>query len=310
VAPNATAASQYILNASQSCDSEDALEDLEFRWDLDGDGTMDTDWASEPVIEHDFGAAGAFEVSVAVLDSDNMTATASAVMTVVEVDAPVTTASVTGDEGANGWFTSEATVILSAEDASGVEFTYYAIDGGTWEEYSGGFGIPSDGEHTLAFYSVDTESNAEDVQERAVRIDSMAPTAAFVTEIPEHTSGNITVEWSMSDDTSGMAYSVLVLDGGTPMTIGSAIAPEPSGPATSYVLEGIDEGQHSLVLTVYDYAGNNASDTYTFTVDLEGPIAVGPDIWPLVASFAAVVIAVLATVLLLNWRKHKPPAQP
>ncbi len=294
-APDATSASQYVLNASKSVDSEDGLEDLEFRWDLDGDGTMDTEWSSEPLIEHDFGGAGTFTLSVSVKDADNMTGLASAEVTVLEVDPPVTDAHIEGVEGDNGWFVSAVTVALASDDDSGVAATKYRLDGLEWELYSAEFSVTSEGEHTLEFYSVDVESNCEEVQETALKVDSAAPTASFVSYFPEYDSDTVTVIWSSSDETSGIAYTSLALDGGAQMSMGSA---------TSYTLQGLEEGNHTLVLTVYDEAGNNATDTYTFSV--EGAwIAVGPDVWLILLIAAVVVAAVVAGVLLLA--RRKPP---
>ena len=45
---NPTQLDEIVLDASGSSDPESPLEDLRFRWDLDGDGTWDTDWSSEP----------------------------------------------------------------------------------------------------------------------------------------------------------------------------------------------------------------------------------------------------------------------
>lgn len=290
---NASSASQYVLNASQSADSEDALEDLEFRWDLDGDGTMDTDWSSEPQVEIDFGGAGTFTVSVSVKDTDNMTALASAEVTVPEVNPPVTDAYIVGVEGDNGWFASAVTVTMASDDDSGVAATKYRLDGLEWELYSGEFTVTSDGDHTLEFYSVDVESNYEEVQETALKVDSTPPTASFITDLPEFESGNITVDWSSSDETSGVAYTSLALDGGPQLSMGSA---------TSHTLQGLEEGDHTLVLTVYDQAGNSASDTYTFSVG-GTTVAGGPEWLPIVAIFAALVAAVVIGVLLLTRRK-------
>ena len=183
----------------------------------------------------------------------------------------------------------------SRRNDSGVTATKYRLDGLEWEPYSAEFYVSSEGIHTLEFYSVDAESNYEEVQEMAFKVDSIAPTASFVSYFPEYDSPPVTVNWSSSDATSGVAYSVLTLDGGAQMEMGSA---------SSHTFEDLEEGNHTLVLTVYDQAGNSATDTYTFSV--EGTrIAVGPEVWLIAVIFGSVVAAVVAGVLLLA--RRKPP---
>jgi len=75
---------------------------------------------------------------------------------------PVTNCSLAGDlEG--DVYTSDVTVTLTAtDDDSGVNYTMYKIDGGTWETYDAApFVVSGNGEHTVAFYSVDIAGNEE-----------------------------------------------------------------------------------------------------------------------------------------------------
>ncbi|MEI8104137.1 MAG: hypothetical protein WCG84_04535, partial [Candidatus Moraniibacteriota bacterium] len=54
--------------------------------------------------------------------------------------APTTTASITGTQGKNGWYTSDVTITLTAtdnENGSGVDSTQYSLDNGTtWNAYT------------------------------------------------------------------------------------------------------------------------------------------------------------------------------
>jgi hypothetical protein len=256
--PDATSASQYVLSASQSCDSEDDLEDLQFRWDLDGDRTMDTDWASEPTIEHDFGGVGTFEVSVSVKDSDNMTDVTSTRVVIQEIDPPTTSAHLSGTEGEDGWYISWVTVELSAEDDSGIGVTKYRIDGGPWQTYDEELEVDADGVHLLEFFSVDVESNYEEVQETIVKVDMTPPEVSFVTHDDAYPSDEVVIAWTCTDSTSGFNGSMISLDGQSPEWIGTNL---------THTYFDVGEGTHIVTLVSSDNAGNAEPYSYTFTVE-------------------------------------------
>jgi hypothetical protein len=74
---------------------------------------------------------------------------------------PVTTCTLAGDL-VGEVYTSDVTVTLTAtDDDSGVNYTMYKVDSGSWEEYSIPFVVSGTGAHTVAFYSVDIAGNEE-----------------------------------------------------------------------------------------------------------------------------------------------------
>lgn len=294
LAPWATCASQYLLNASMSYDSEDGLEDLEFRWDLDGDGAMDTEWSSEYTVSHDFGASGTFRVSVSVKDTDNMTDTMSAEVTVAEIDPPVTTLSADGTVGLDDWFVSEVTVNLSAEDESGVVGTYYRMGQGVWFDYVDEFEIGSDGVITLSYYSVDAEGNVEPALDETLKVDTSAPSVNIDGVTPhEEMPGNVDVTWECGDGMSGIDRSEVSLDGGEPVSCAK----------TSYTYYGLSEGDHTVEVVVYDNAGLHTADSYVFTVAHED---VGPSLAPALLIGIGVVAATIVIVFLI--KRRRPPS--
>ena len=79
---------------------------------------------------------------------------ASTVEFSVDINAPVTTATVDG-------YTVTLTVV---DDGSGVYATLYRIDGGDWVLYEGEFEVLGEGNHTVEYYSVDVAGNNETVK--------------------------------------------------------------------------------------------------------------------------------------------------
>src|SRR2546422_10452020 len=72
----------------------------------------------------------------------------------VDTTPPATTATLGGTTGANGWYTSNVTVSLSASDPeSGIAHLYVQVDGGGWVIYAGAVTL-TDGTHVVAYYAV------------------------------------------------------------------------------------------------------------------------------------------------------------
>ncbi len=87
-APATATVNQSVrLDASESTD-ESAI--AEYRWDVDGDGTVDAN-TTDPVYEHAYNETGDVEATVTVVDDDGLTGSAMAAITVAET-APVNAA--------------------------------------------------------------------------------------------------------------------------------------------------------------------------------------------------------------------------
>ena len=82
----------------------------------------------------------------------------------IDTTPPVTTAALSG-AFLRGAFRGPVTVTLSAGDAvSGVAGTFYRIDSGPQQTYTGPFTVSGDFTHLLTFFSVDRAGNAESSQ--------------------------------------------------------------------------------------------------------------------------------------------------
>jgi uncharacterized lipoprotein YddW (UPF0748 family) len=138
-----------------------------------------------------------------------------------ETTAPPTAATLdpTAPNGANGWFTSDVTVNLSAsDDCSGISATEYSFDGENWTPYNGSFVISREGATTVSYRSTDRAGNVESVKTVSVQIDKSAPTidlTASPNKIfpPNGKSVTVTLSGSGADAVSGLAsVSYVVTD--------------------------------------------------------------------------------------------------
>src|SRR5439155_126981 len=179
--------------------------------------------------------------------------------------APITTASVSGTIGTNGWYTSAVSVTLNASDGTGgVSETFYRLDGGLWTVYAGPI-VLSDGRRVLDYYATDVAGNREPVHSRSFSIDTAPPvaSASLLGTVGANTwyVSNVTVTLDASDATSGVAGIRYRIDGGPWQPYGG---PFMLGP-----------GRHSVDVFAFDAAGLwSLSSTTKVEIDIAGPTTV------------------------------------
>jgi hypothetical protein len=66
-------------------------------------------------------------------------------------------------------------MLNATDDISGVNTTYYRVDGGEWETYTVPFILSEDGLLSIEYYSVDNVGNIEDVKSVEIKIDKTKP---------------------------------------------------------------------------------------------------------------------------------------
>ena len=134
----------------------------------------------------------------------------------VDTNAPMTTAFLSGQQGANGWYRGPVTVTLIATDIDGPSDIYgtgYTLDAGSLTAYTGPFTVSRDGIQMLEYGSVDRAANAETPRpSKTIQIDTTPPAILCNANLnPERSREGKTVEvtilGTMTDDTSGVGPS-------------------------------------------------------------------------------------------------------
>ncbi|WP_281421360.1 rhamnogalacturonan lyase family protein [Cohnella xylanilytica] len=160
-------------------------------------------------------------------------------------EAPVTTASVEG-ESRNGWYRSAVQVKLeAADDGSGVEETFFRIDGGEAQTGTRAT-IDAEGRHTVEYWSVDRAGNEEEAKTLSVAIDLTPPTVEIQGQSEYTIDQRAAISYAATDAGSGVA--------------------EPHGSLLESEAYDLEPGLHRVTASVSDLAGNTTSVPFAFGV--------------------------------------------
>ncbi|MFD3835772.1 OmpL47-type beta-barrel domain-containing protein [Streptomyces sp. NPDC058642] len=179
---------------------------------------------------------------------------------------PDTSATVTGEQNADGAYLDMATVTVSASDTgSGVNTIEYAVSDGAWQTYTAPVMVHRLGTHTVRYRATDKAGNV--AAEKSVRFtvvatptpDTTPPVTGVTVEGTKNSAGayvgNAEVTVSATDEHgSGVDRIEYSIDG---------------GPYIAYTAPVIVDraGTHTLAYRATDKAGNTAAArTVTFTV--------------------------------------------
>jgi len=239
------------LDATLSYD-DDRIE--AYRWDLDGDGTVEDNSTDRATIEHEYTARGEVTPAVTVVDADGSTDTATASVTVEDRSAPDARASANrttvgvGDpvrfDGSN------------STDDVGVSGYHWTLENGTkatGAAVTHRFEEPGDHEVTLTATD-DAGNEAETTLTVTVRDET--PPTAHVDPPSSVTAGeSATFDGSASADDVGVtSYTWAFGDGASA-----------SGQSVEHAYSA--NGTYDVTLTVTDAAGNENATTVPVTVD-------------------------------------------
>jgi hypothetical protein len=173
-------------------------------------------------------------------------------------DTPVTNASVTGTIGNDGWYTTNASVNLTATGGSSMNYTMYKLDNGPLTNYTSNITI-TDGNHTLQYYSANDSGGSILPIYLNVKVDTQPPVTNMTINGNRSAggwyNGTVTVNLTASDATSGVNETYYSLNQGAVVQY--------SGNFTVY------DGNNTLTYGSIDQAGNFIN--YTVPIDVFNP---------------------------------------
>ena len=144
---------------------------------------------------------------------------------------------------------------------SGVAQSFYTVDGGATQTYTGAVTVSGQGVHTITYWSVDNAGNTETANTTHIKLDNVKPsTSIAVTPVSPNGSNGWYVTTpsftlSASDATSGVATTLYKIDSGATQTYSGAVS--------------IPDGQHTITYWSVDTAGNTESAATTSTIKVD-----------------------------------------
>jgi hypothetical protein len=172
--------------------------------------------------------------------------------TVIKIDQqpPFTLLQLSNDPSENGWYIMLSFFLSAVDNTSGVNRTFYKIDGGSWTAFTTPVSFTSDGNHSLEYYSVDNAGNVEQVKGPFFfNIDQTPPTISLTKQQLDLFDIKFIAE--ANDATSGIDRVEFCVDGQLQYT--------DTQPPYEWTWFGF---QNSTVkATAYDLAGNSQSQT-------------------------------------------------
>ena len=173
---------------------------------------------------------------------------------------PVTSVSLEGDLGNNGWYRSDVIVTLTAVDNEGgmdQGKTEYSFDQVNWLDYLEPIIISGEGKNLFYYRSTDSAGNQETIKTERIKIDKTTPEiAGFRTpEANKHNWNNtdVMVNFSCSDSISGIESCLgdtIITTEGTDQTI-TGTAVDKAGNTAVFTITDINIDKTTPVITIF-----------------------------------------------------------
>jgi parallel beta-helix repeat protein len=195
------------------------------------------------------------------------------------------------------WFTASVRVNMTPfDDVSGVNWTKYRINNGSWAIYTTDFYINENGISYLEYASMDNAGNMEPTNQFSVKIDRNPPTLAITTlDNAIFNSSSVNISWTCVDEVSGLNNTKYELDGGSATLCTGGVVR----------LTGLSDGTHVLTIHALDNAGNVAEKTITFSVNTEIPSSNDSFSGLLTVSIIAAIVLAGAFVFMRMMKRKK-----
>jgi plastocyanin len=221
---------------------------------------------------------GSHRIRYRALDkAGNVSAEKSVEFTVVappsdDTSAPETSATVSGEQHADGTYVDMATVTVSASDTgSGVNTVEYAVGSGAWQPYTAPVMVHQVGTHTVRYRATDKAGNVS--AEKSVRFTVVAAT-------PQDTTApvtGVTVDGTRNSDGAYVRSAKVTVsatdEGGS--GVDRIEYSLDAGPYLAYTAPVVVDraGAHTVAYRATDKAGNtSAARTVSFTVVAGGGV--------------------------------------
>jgi PKD repeat protein len=258
---------QVTFNATGSSDPEGPI--AKYEWDLDGNGTYETDTGSNPTVSKSYPSKGNVAVGLRVTDSDGATATTTVGIT-VQNRAPSASFTATPNPVSTLAPVSFDASTSSDPDGSVVKYEWDLDGNGSYETSTGSTptvtnSFKTAGEHEVGLRVTD-DDGATGTFTRTVTVQNQAPTASFTaTPNPVPTGTAVSFDASGSSDPDGSVVKYeWDLDGN-----GSY---ETSTGATATSTYNV-AGNVTVGLRVTDDNGATSTTTRSLTVENRAPTA-------------------------------------
>jgi hypothetical protein len=200
-------------------------------------------------------------------------------------------------------YTVDATpqITLTARDStSGINKTYYRVDGGEWSAYSSPLAIRNAGHQLLEYYSVDNANNTEIIRTLNLTDIPLSNIDLALGEVKQsYVLGElVSITWSVNDSSGLVDHYDIFLDGLLVETI--------SSDTHIFNLVSLSEGNHSLLVSAVDSGGNSTQINTPVVVSGSAtsgtsPLGLSWELWIIIA----IVLLALVLLGLFLWRKKR-----
>jgi len=218
---------------------------------------------------------GVYTATLTVMDGSGGTVTGTGNFNIVDIDPPVTT-----DDAPSGWQNSDVTVTLTCTDTvSGCASTSWSADNGGGSGTGNTIVVSAEGVTTITYHSVDNVGHVEADNTTTVSIDKTAPVVTYTGPTGTVYTNLTSITGTVTDaaPSSGIAGAVLSMDGGATYPYSCSVTP---GGDIDCPIPVPANGTYTAVISLDDQAGNNGTDSGTFTYAAHGR----PDLSPSVVS--------------------------